>query len=101
MVYYVFVAATAVIAFVAVALFILRAEEVRAEMNNKRDRLMIAYLALAIVFLFAFTIFFAEFAGPEISAPINAGLVLLLGLAMVYEIYLVLRSGDPAESQQN
>ena len=97
----VFVGATAVIAFVAVVLFILRAEKVRTGMKKKVDRPMMAYLALAIVSLFAFTTSFTGFTDPEIAMPISASLIILLSLAMFYEIYLVLRSGDPAKSPQN
>ena len=97
MAYYVFVAATGVITLVAVMLFVLRAEKVRTEMKNKRDRPMMAYLAIAIVSLFAFIVLFAGFTDPEISLPLNAGLVILLIPALLYEVYLVLRS-NPAKS---
>lgn len=88
----VFTAIMIVIGFVSFVLFVLRAEKVRRTGKTKRDVRMVVFLVLAFGFLIAFSASLREVTDAGIAATISSGLIGLLGLTAVYEIYGVLAS---------
>jgi hypothetical protein len=87
-----FAAIMALVAFVSLALFVLRAEKVRKTGMRKRDIPMIGFLALTFVSLFAFSASMMEITDVGIAMTVSGGLAGLFVLVAIYEIYLVLTS---------
>lgn len=81
-----FAATMAVVAFVSLVLFVLRAEKVRKTEMKRSDIPMIGFLALTFVSLFAFSASMMEITDIGIAMTVSGGLAGLLVLVAICEL---------------